>query len=110
MEREEYLKYIDNAIKAVFEEERRNLPRSEFAGIRNPKAKVKRTNNLRNNSWKMKKINDLETNLELDLLIAPYAETINDRANYITYKYYDKIEEDVYKKLLRRLGGKSAKQ
>lgn len=94
---------IETIVDTTFEIERAQLPRSKFAGIRNTKKYVKRTNNLRNHAWKMKKLNDSTFQVSLDLAVAPYAKYINERNGYITKGYFERISVDMLSRVKNKL-------
>ena len=102
MNMEELNNIIETIVDTTFEIERANLPRSNFAGIRSKKANVKRTNNLRNNAWKIIKKND-EIEMFIDLNTARYAQYINEDNKYITYGYFDKVSKDAIERITKQI-------
>jgi len=88
--------------KNIFDQIKKKLPRSNFAGIKDIKYRPKRTNRLRN-SLEFKTLGFGKYKYELDGSILKYPDIINQDTNFITYKYWDKIYEFVYEDLFKRL-------
>lgn len=104
MTMEEFEKDLEDYLIILFAIERINMPRSSFAGVRNPNAKVKRTNNLRNLGFQYAKTGEGKYQFSVDLARFPYGGYI-DEVGYITHGYWKKICKDILERLAARYNG-----
>jgi len=104
MTKEEFEKDLQEYLYELFEIERKHMPRSSFAGIRNPKSHPKRTNNLRNLGFEFYILGDNQYQFSVDVERFPYGGWINE-FGYITQGYWAKICRDVLERLAKRYNG-----
>lgn len=65
----------------------------------------RKTGNLQDNAYYIKKIDDYHYDIGINLEIAPYAQYINE-PGYRTQGYWDKAVEDIIKLIAQDLGAK----
>ena len=94
---------FENFIDILFEEYRHKLPRSQWAGILNPKSKDRTTGNLRNNAYKLTKTSK-GYKLWIDDSIAFYAKYI-DEPGHVTQGYWNRVMQDITDRIAERYGG-----
>lgn len=104
--KEELTRFVEGEL---FQEVKRRLPRSNFAGIRTipgSRYRVKTTNNLRNSLLLKKKFQQRKTVLTLSIPDAqvPYAAKLDQKFKYITRGYWS---ERMYQRIYDELKSKS---
>lgn len=88
---------------ALLQDIKGKMPRSDFAKIRDPKRKVKRTDNLRNSLTSKKGIFTSNYEYELPEGKVPYARKINTHNKYITRGYWGRTHSYVGEQLYQKL-------
>lgn len=102
----QYIHYVLQT--TIFNDMKKKLPRSKFAGVRDERYKPKRSNKLRN-SLEFKNTSFGKYRYELDGSVLKYPNYINDDPKFITYKYWDRLSTDVENTLFKKLQQAQAK-
>jgi hypothetical protein len=105
---EEFYQDLESFIPSLFNIEKSNLPRSQFAGIRSG-SRDNSSGDLKNKGFsysvKIESGRIKSINFKINTAKYKYAEYINSDPNKITSGYWEKIQKDIAQRISSRYNG-----